>query len=162
PDAGDLLRRRRGEEIAEPLDDRRIDAGGDELVEQRVEAAPPRPAQLGRLLERIDQGAAAELAGDGGVDAAVDAVEGRAPPAGPAVRLRPAAARQRGAAAGPRAQLDQAHQPLDRPLVELAQHAEALALDPLERVFLPGDGEPGLAQPAETADARPPPGPRLV
>ena len=46
---------------------------------------------------------------------------------------------QPGASSAPRLELDQADEPVEDPLLELAQDPEPPALDPLERVLPPGE-----------------------
>src|SRR5207253_6796758 len=112
-----------------------IDAFVGEAVKQLVEAALLWPGERGRLLERIDRAGGTELAGKGGVDATVDAVEaasaldvdfdGGNGASQQAVRLDADLVIQRGAAAGSGNQLGDADEPFERAAGEFAEHAHA-------------------------------------
>ena len=70
-DAGDLLGRRAGQELPQRVGHLRIGPGQHDPVEPLLQQPPPRGRHLVRWLERVGRRPAAELAGDGRVDAAM-------------------------------------------------------------------------------------------
>ena len=122
----------------------------DQPVQRLVEPRIARVRKRGRLLERIDA-----RRGDPAcrsrprrfADRLARAPGGRSRPSSTVGQQSSAQSSgqdpdlvdQPGSAAAPRLELDQAEEPVEDALLELAQDAEPPALDPLERMFPPGE-----------------------
>ncbi len=158
-DPGDFRIRSLAQEFAQPIGHSRFDVALRQPVEPLLEAGPLRGREPGRFLEGVDGRRSGQLADDDRIDPLINPLkrpaslaaklEVREQASANAPRQEPDLMHQPGSAAAAWLKFDKAQEPLENSLLEFTQDAESLALNPLERMFPPREGndpsKPGIA-----------------